>query len=267
MDKKLLRIVAEYCMQRYRATMMNTARTRLRKGFTMVELMVVMVIMAVLMTMAGGVLRDAGKGRGVDSGVDLLETMVREARATAQGNDTCTRLVIVNEPQDTSANSRHLRFMAVQMLRKEQNVRGQYDGTDVGAEGRWVSVSAGVMLPPGVYFSPYYSRPLDWADGASGTMIGQESARLSGKGQSRVYYIEFDERGRFVAPMADPLNKTRPQRLVLINARPGTGRNSHDGIVPLELDAHDRPAGAKGIVVYPTGDIGLLRTIDHVAER
>ncbi len=230
----------------------------------MVELMVVMVIMAVLMTMAAGVLRDAGKGRGIDSGVDLLESLVHEARATAQGNDTCTRLVIVNEPQDKGANSRHLRFMTVQMLRKEQNARGVYDGTDVGSEGRWVSVSAGVMLPPGVYFSPHYSKPLDWADGAVGTMIGQETARLSGKGQTRVFYIEFDEKGRFVAPMAAPLNKTRPQRMVLINARPGSGRNAHDGIVPLEIDSHGRPAGAKGIVVYPTGDISLLRTIDHV---
>ncbi len=232
----------------------------------MVELLVVLVIMAVIMTMAAGVLRDAGKGRGVESGVDMLETLVQEARATAQGNDTCTRLIIVNEPQDKSADSRHLRFMTVQMLRKEDNARGLYDGTQVDQEGRWVSVSAGMMLPPGVYFSPHYSKPLDWADGTPGSMIGQETARLSGKGQTRVYYIEFDEKGRFVAPDADPLHKTRPQRLVLINARPGNGRNAHDGIVPLELDAKRRPAGAKGVVVFPTGDASRLRTIDQVDQ-
>ncbi len=245
---------------------MKTFRTHLRKGFTMVELMVVMVIMAVVMTMAAGVLRDAGKGRGIDSGVDLLESMVQEARATAQGNDTCTRLIFVNEPNDTSADSRHLRFMTVQMLRKDENASGRYDGTQVQQDGRWVSVSSGVMLPPGVYFSPHYSKPLDWADGAAGTMIGQETARLSGRGQTRVFYIEFDEKGRFVAPMADPLNKTRPQRLVLINARPGNGRNAHDGIRPLDFDSQNRPAGAKGIVVYPTGDSSRLRTIDHIDQ-
>ncbi len=253
-------------MQRYRMLLMKTVRTRLRKGFTMVELMVVMVIMALVMTMAAGVLRDAGKGRGVESGVDLLESMVREARATAQGNDTCTRLVIVNEPSDKSADSRHLRFITVQMLRKDDNARGLYDGTDVETDGRWVSVSSGAMLPPGVYFSPHYSKPLGWVDGAAGTMIGQETARLSGKGQTRVYYIEFDEKGRFVAPMADPLNKTRPQRLVLMNARFGSGRNAHDGIVPLELDSQGRPVGAKGVVIYPTGDSSRLRTIDHVDD-
>ncbi len=245
---------------------MKVFRTPLAKGFTMIELLVVMVIMALLMTMAAGVLRDAGKGHGMDTGVDLLESLVQEARATAQGNDTCARLVIVNDPGDHSKDSRHLRFMTVQMLRKEDNARGLYDGTQVNQDGRWVSVSAGVMLPSGIYFSPHYSKPLDWAEGTAGSMIGQETARLSGKGQTRVYYIEFDEKGRFVAPMADPLHKTKPQRLVLINARPGKGRRSHDGIVPMELDSEDRPVGAAGIVVFPTGDPSRLRTIDQVID-
>ncbi len=233
-----------------------------KRGFTMIELLVVMVIMAIVMTMAAGVLRDAGKGRGIDSGMEMLESLVREARATAQGNDTYTRLVIANEPKDTGPDSRHLRFMTVQMLRKTESARGNYDGTQVDQDGRWVSTSSGVMLPPGVYFSPHYSKPLDWDEGVSG--LGQETARLSGRGQTRVYYIEFDEKGRFVAPMADPLRKTRAQRLVLMNGRPGTGRRAHDGIVPISLDSEDRPAGAKGIVVYPSGDTGRLRTINHI---
>jgi len=60
------------------------------KGFTLVELLVVIAIMGILMTMGAGVLRDGGKGRGIDSGLDMLENLVREARATAQGNGTVT---------------------------------------------------------------------------------------------------------------------------------------------------------------------------------
>lgn len=235
-----------------------------RKGFTMVELLVVIAIMGILMTMAAGVLRDGGKGRGIDSGMDMLENLVREARATAQGNDTYTRVIIVNDPRNTSSDSRHLRFMTVQMLSKED---AQYDGSDVRKEGRWVSTSSGVLLPPGVFFSPHYSKPLEWAEGASGTMIGQTNARISNRGTSRVYYVEFDEKGRFVAPSADPLTPTRPQRLVLISGRMGRGRNAHDGIVPGELDSKKRPVGAKGIVLWPNGDTSHLRTTAQAIGR
>ncbi len=230
----------------------------------MVELLVVIAIMGILMTMAAGVLRDGGKGRGIDSGMDMLENLVREARATAQGNDTYTRVIIVNDPRNTSADSRHLRYMTVQMLSKDDT---QYDGSDVRKEGRWVSTSSGVLLPPGVFFSPHYSKPLEWADGASGSMIGQTNARISNRGTSRVYYVEFDEKGRFVAPSADPLTPTRPQRLILISGRMGRGKNAHDGIVPGELDSKKRPVGAKGIVLWPNGDTGHLQTIDQAIGR
>ena len=52
---------------------------QIKKGFTLVELLVVIAILAVVMTMAAGVLRDAGKGRGIESGVELLESLVLEA--------------------------------------------------------------------------------------------------------------------------------------------------------------------------------------------
>lgn len=232
----------------------------------MVELLVVIAIIGILMTMSASVLRDAGKGRGTDSGVEMVESLIREARATAQGNDTYTRLVIANDPQDTGADSRHLRFMTVQMFKKKDNKNNGYDGTSVDQEGRWTSTSAGMLLPPGVYFSPYYSTPLEWADGASGSMIGEGVERLTGKGHTRIYYLEFDEKGRFVAPTADPLNPTRPQRVVLINARMGSGSKAHDGIVPLELDDSKRPIGAKGVVVWPSGDVSLLRTIEQTID-
>lgn len=232
----------------------------------MVELLVVIAIIGILMTMSAGVLRDAGKGRGMESGVEMLESLIEEARATAQGNDTYTRLVIANDEKDTSADSRHLRYMTVQMFKKKEGKNNSFDGTDVAQDGRWVSTSAGTMLPPGVYFSPTYSTPLEWTDGAEGSMIGTGVERLSGKGHTRIYYLEFDEKGRFVSPTTDPLNRTRDQRIVLINARPGTGRNSADGITPMEFDADKHPVGAAGLVVRPSGEVSLLRTKEQIFD-
>lgn len=241
---------------------------QLKKGFTLVELLVVIAILGVVMTMAAGVLRDAGKGRGIESGVELLESMIMEARATAQGNDTYTRLVIVADPKDGSADTIHLRYMLVQRYVKGDG-KSRFDGTDVAEAGKWKSTSSGVLLPPGVYFCPTYSKPLPREDGATGSMIGQAVTSIARRGKVLIYYVEFDEKGRFVAPMADPLNLTCPQRLVLINGRPGRGRNAVDGIVPRDTVREGRtvrPTGAKGICLWPSGDVSLLRTEEQVFQ-
>ncbi len=235
-------------------------------AFTMIELMVVIAIISLMMVMAANVLRDPGKGRSMDSAVDMIESLVREARATAQGNDTYTRIIIADDPSTaTDRDSRHLRFMTVQMFRKSDGKGAGADGTDVVHKGKWVSTSAGVMLPSGVYFSPHYSRPVDWLDGEDG--LGQDSARLSNKGKTNIYYLEFDEKGRFAAPGASPGNPTRPQRMVFIYGHPGSGRAAKDGIVPAATDNMKRPAGAKGIVVWPNGNTSRLHTLDQAIQQ
>lgn len=233
------------------------------KGFTLVELMVVMMIIGIMLTLATTVLRETGTARSLDSGVDMLQNLVQEARVTAQGNDTYTRLVIANDPKDTSKNSRHLRYMVVQIFRKNAGQAENYDGTSVTMNGEWVSTSAGITLPPGVYFSPSYSRTLSWAEGR-GDKINTGNAALSRDKSTRVYYFEFDEKGRYVSPSASPNSPSQPHRLVLINARRGTGRDAKDGIVPLQLDNSRYPLSAKGIVLWPAGNTSLLRTREQI---
>ena len=235
-------------------------------GFTMIELMVVVAIISLMMVMAASVLRDPGKGRSMDSAVEMIESLVREARATAQGNDTYTRILIADEEKDAqSKDSRHLRFMTVQMFQKTSKKGHEYDGTDVVPDGKWVSTASGVMLPAGVYFSPYYSRPVEWMDGEDS--LGQDKARLSNKGKVKVYYVEFDEKGRLAAPGASPNDPSRAQRMVFIYGHPGAGKSARNGIVPNSVDENKRPAGAKGIVIWPNGTTTLLRTIDQAIEH
>ncbi len=233
------------------------------KGFTLIEILVVIAIISILMTMAAGVLKDSGNNRGMQGAVDQLESMIREAQTTAIGNDTYTRLVITDAPED----SRHLRFMTVLMLKRGERT-AKYDGSDlVGNNSRWVATSNGTLFPQGVYFSPYYSRPLEWSENKESETIGRDVTKLSGKGNSRIYYIEFDEKGRFVAPMADPTHTTKPTRLVLINGKPSKGRYAHNGIEPVKLDEARRPVGAGGVVLYPNGSIIRIRTLDQIESN
>ena len=236
-------------------------------AFTLVELLVVVTIIGIMMSLASTVLRDPGRGRTLDSALDLITNMIQEARATAQGNDTYARLVIADDPKDTAPNSRHLRYMVVQRLKRTSMENGSYDASGVDtSNGTWVSTSAGSLLPSGIYFSPTYSRTLGWAENA-GAKVAATTTRLGAKAKSRVYYFEFDEKGRFVSPGSGPSAPSQPQRIVLIHAHRGTGRNSIDGLVPLQLDSHRRPVGARGIVVWPSGYTTPMRTQEQVFQN
>ncbi len=238
------------------------------KGFTLIEMLVVITIMGILMTMAASVLDDIGKGRTVEAAVSDLEGMLQEAQATAIGNDTSTRVVIVDDPGDTSRDSKHLRYAVVMMLSKKEKSRGNYDGTDVSTEGRWRSASNGKSFPNGVFFSPHYSKPLEWAEQGDEEMLGHDRMRIAGLGDEvSVYFVEFDEKGRFVAPLADPLNPTAPQRLVVIKGQRTNSKKYRDGVAPTEVDSNGRPIGAKGVVLWPSGDTSRLRTLEQIQKE
>ena len=247
---------------------MKSFRNKAAKGFTLVELLVVMAIIGAMMALAANVLRDPGRGKNISSGVQMLENMIQEARATAIGNDTYTRVIIACDEKDTANDSIHLRYVTVQKLVRDENENRKYDGTDVRREGEWVSTSSGVFLPSGVYFSPSYSLELQWMEHARDTTLEiDDSARISGLGRAMVYYIEFDEKGRFVTPDTKPGEPSRPRRLVLITGRLGNGRHSVDGVDPINTDDKGRPAVAKGLVLWPSGNYSVMMTPEQVYDE
>lgn len=247
---------------------MKSFRNKVTKGFTLVELLVVMAIIGAMMALAANVLRDPGRGRNISSGVQMLENMIQEARATAIGNDTYTRVIIACDEKDSSSDSIHLRYITVQKLVRDENENRRYDGTDVRREGEWESTSSGAFLPAGVYFCPSYSLELQWMEHARDTLLEvDDSARISGLGRAMVYYIEFDEKGRFVTPETKPGEPSRPRRLVLITGRLGNGRHSVDGVDPVNTDDKGRPAVAKGLVLWPSGNYSVMMTPEQVYDE
>ncbi len=237
-----------------------------KKGFTLVEMIVVIAILSILMTFASNLLQDIGQGRSVDTAIAELENMLEEAKQTAVGNDTSTRVVIVDDPNDTSASSKHLRYAVVVMLHKTDKSRGSYDGTEIGTRGIWKSVSKGRSFPKGVYFSPSHSIPLEWAEEDGKTALGHDFMQLASVGKTNVYYVEFDEKGRFVGQDADPEFGTPPLRLVVMKAIRTNDKKYPDAIRPVSVDNEGRPLSAKGVVLYPTGHNVRMRTRDQIGE-
>ncbi|MBE6434673.1 MAG: prepilin-type N-terminal cleavage/methylation domain-containing protein [Akkermansiaceae bacterium] len=246
---------------------MKSFRKKATGGFTLVELLVVIAIIGVMLSLAANVLQNPGKERNVTSGVQIMQNMIQEARATAIGNDTCARVVIACDEDDTSRDSIHLRYVTVQMYVRDKNENRNYDGTDVVRRGEWVSTSSGTFLPAGVYFCPTYSRELQWMDNARDTPLEQDTeARLSGHGLATVYYIEFDEKGRFVTPDTKPGEPSRARRLVLIGGHRSDRNGNVDGIIPSKLDKDGHPAEARGIVLWPSGNFSVMKTLEQVYD-
>lgn len=246
---------------------MKSFRQRVARGFTLVELLVVIAIIGVMLSLAANVLQNPGKDKNVVSGVQILQGMIQEARATAIGNDTYARVVIACDEEDSSKGSIHLRYVTVQKYKRDANENCSYDGTDTARRGEWVSTSSGTFLPNGVYFSPTYSSELMWMPGATGTSLQKDSeARLSGHGMATVYYIEFDEKGRFVTPDTRPGELTCARRLVVIAGTRSDRNGNVDGIVPSKVDSEGRPTEARGLVLWPSGNTSIMKTTEQVYD-
>ena len=151
------------------------------KGFTLVELIVVITIMVAMMALAASMLRGGGRGQGLQAAVEMVDGMVQEARLDAMGKGTWSRLIIVSTPDDEARNMRTLGVMS-------KNTR----------TGKWHLVNRLQTLPAGFYVSPTYSTLLEGAKKARGekstardfaSRDGQDTVNLPGNRMTGVYFI------------------------------------------------------------------------------
>lgn len=214
------------------------------KGFTLVELIVVITIMVAMMALAASMLRGGGRGQGLQSAVEMVDGMVQEARLDAMGKGTWSRLIIVSTPEDEARNMRTLGVMS-------KNTR----------TGKWHLVNRLQTLPAGFYISPTYSTLLEGSKRTKGgksvargfsSRDGQDTVNLPGNRMTDIYFIEFDEEGRMSQPNA-------PTRLVVVSGSAGNGKEEK----PTPM-VDGKPGLAGGIVIYPKGNISRLRTTEQV---
>ncbi|MGJ8725128.1 MAG: pilus assembly FimT family protein [Roseibacillus sp.] len=161
------------------------------RGFTLVELLVVVGIMAAMLSVAAIGIQNIDKGQATVSGLSQTQALMDEARNLAIGRGTRARLCIHADP---SEEDRNLRFLVVAYERIERNDAGEV------VDKTWKVESRGTYLPSGVYFHPTYSQQASSQIDGLGTHGSNGSGvKFPGDGKSvrqpPYHYYEFNSEG------------------------------------------------------------------------
>jgi len=208
------------------------------KGFSLVELLAVMTIIAILLSLASVGVSKIGKGQGITSGIALAEGLVSSARSIAKGQGTTARLIIHSELDDTDPIERD-RYRRMMMV-----VYHEID-PDTGAEKQeWSRSGVPIFLPDQVFFSPERSKK----EVATGGDLPKDTFQLSNDptDTAECYYYEFNSQGICTTPGASFVleNGARPsgQETAIL----GKGRN------------------IGGFVIWRNGSTSMIRDIDQI---
>lgn len=217
----------------------TTSRTRTAtRGFSLVELLAVMTIIAILLSLASVGISKIGKGQGITSGIALAEGLVSSARSLAKGQGTTVRLVIHSELNDTDPTERD-RYRRMMMV-----VYREIDPETGAEKSDWSRSGAPIFLPDQVYFSVERSK----TEAATGGNLPKDRFQLTNdpSDTAECYYYEFNSQGICTTPGASFIleNGARPngqERAIL-----GNGRN------------------IGGFVIWRSGSTSMIRDIDQI---
>lgn len=202
-------------------------------GFSLVELLTILAVVAVLAGASVGVTRDVVTGSGVRGAVSLAAGFVEHARTQAVVRGGGSRVIIDADPNSPT----HLRRIAV--------IRGERlnSGGIV-----WHLAARPETLPTNAFFSEAYS------DGA-GTMRFDFAGGGSQNGNtgSEVRYFEYDAQGRLVSPPGSGL-----PRLVFV-----TGKL--DGAREL-IVSESREASRQGFILRPAGNLTHFESPEQITR-
>lgn len=209
---------------------------RFPRGFSLVELLVVILIISLLLTLGAVGMRGLEGGKGISSAVATSEALFDEARSLAVGKGTKARVLVdVTDAQD---NINYLRRMFVAY--EELNDQGE-------ATGKWAVASRAIILPDKIFFSRDFSRKNHQSGG--GAPLESQDLTFDKKAFDGSYIVyEFNSEG--------------------IATDPGSSFVVGAGARPTGDQPRTTSASGKrdfgGFLVWRNGRTSMFRSVDQI---
>lgn len=157
-------------------------------GFSLVEILIVVLIISILMTAGVMGLKNLSAGKGTSTAISTCESLFNEARTIAISK-RCNTRVMVDVDDNTSDN--YLRRVVI--AHQKINDDGSIDPNS------WVLASRAYLMPAATFYSREYSKLKDGTDIPEANMSGENfTARYTGD----YAYYEFNAEGVSVNPGA-----------------------------------------------------------------
>lgn len=226
----------------------------MKKGYTLIELLIVMTIIVTLMSVGSYGIITYSKARGVGAAVDVAAMQVMMAKNLARNVGEApylggrSRLLIHTDNSKTDPQNieRHLRFMIIQRLSDDM-------GTPEPEDDVWEIASKGVYLPKGGYYSPALSNQLSLSPPIP---IPTTDVILPGDTETtKCDYYEFKGSGAITTILVNPPVGVNAPRLVISG-----GSKPPGAAEPIRKNKN-----VGGFVIWRNGSTHLIRHPDQIS--